>query len=410
MRNVFKDGEVRREDVDTFLRRFLPYYFFGIWIFIFIGAWNQVRVHEGYNIGEWLINYEGGFVRRGFFGECLYLFSYLTGVTPLIYLVFLQGVIFASFFYFSWKLLKEKFDLVKYIFLIFSPFLFTYAINSQAGGYRKEIIYFAVLSYVTYSYSIYDKKKFERIFAVVLLLYPFVILTDELGLIVIPFLFGLYWDKVRPNFTSFNKVFSLNIALLFLNLMIFLGVILHHQASNNQITAIVNSLRHEGVPPLKGGGIDALGWSTESSLKATFHSIIYGHYFIYYPILVALCFLAFIPLLRELQNIFNSRPILVGLFLSAFILIPVYIIANDWGRWTYIFIVEIFMAILAKDELVYPKRVLTPSVKWKKMRITSFIFFTLALMSYASFWYLPHMLHDNSGWRSFVHNVPFVRS
>jgi hypothetical protein len=100
----------------------------------------------------------------------------------------------------------------------------------------------------------------------------------------------------------------------------------------------------------------------------------------------------------------------VGLFLSAFILLPVYIIANDWGRWTYIFIVEIFMAILALDKESYSKQVLSSSRKWKKMRVTFFSFLVILLISYSSFWYLPHMLPDDSSWRSFVHNLPFVQN
>jgi len=410
LRNFFKGGEVKREDVNIFLRRLLPYYFFGIWIVIVIGAWNQVGFREGYNIGEWLINYQGGFVRRGFAGECLYLLAHLTGVTPLIYLVALQGVIFAVYFYFSWKMLKEKSDLVKYAFLIFSPFLFTFAINSQAGGYRKEIIYFSVLSYVTYAHSFFDQKKFERIFAAILLFYPLVILTDELGLVVIPFLYGLYWDKVKPNFSNFNRIFPLTMVLLFLNFMIFGGVILYHQASNNQITAILNSLQSEGVPALKGGGINALGWSTKDNMSGTFQSIMNGHYFIYYPILIALCFLAFLPLQREFKNVFKSRALLVGLLLSAFVLLPVYIIANDWGRWTYILIVEIFMAILAMDKASASNQVLSSSIKWKNMRVSSFSFLIILLISYSSFWYLPHMLPDDSSWRFFVHNLPFVKN
>ncbi len=408
MNNLFQGGEVRREDVNSFLRRILPYYFFGIWVAIVIGAWHQVGFREGYNIGEWLINYEGGFVRRGFVGECLYLLSYLTGVNPLIYLVILQGAIFAVYFYFSWKMLKEKSDLVKYAFLIFSPFLFTFAINSQAGGYRKEIIYFSILSYVTYAYSFFDKKKFERIFTVVLLFYPFVILSDELGLVVIPLLLGLYWDKVKPDFSNSNTIFSVVIVLIFLNFLTFGGVILYHQAANNQIADIVSSLRSEGVPPLKGGGIDALGWSTKANLNGTVHSITRGHYFIYYTILIFLCSLAFIPLKSQLKNLFKSRAILLGLLLSFLLLVPVYIIANDWGRWTYIFMVEIFMAILVNDEGGLLNKSLLPSPKWQKVRVASFALFSLALISYASFWYLPHMLPDDSSWRSFIHNVPFI--
>ena len=191
--------------------------------------------------------------------------------------------------------------------------------------------------------------------------------------------------------------------------MTFGEVILFHQASNHQITDIVNSLRAEGVSPLKGGGIDALGWSTKANLNGTIHSIIYGHYFIYYPVLMIMCSLAFIPLKNQIKILFKSRPILLGLLMSCALLIPVYIIANDWGRWTYILIVETFMATLANDEEGLINKDLFPSIKWEKMRVGSFALLGIALITYSFFWYLPHMLPDDSSWRSFVHNVPFIR-
>ena len=235
------------------------------------------------------------------------------------------------------------------------------------------------------------------------------ILTDELGLVVIPFLLGLYWNKVKPDFSNSNIIFSLPVFLLFLIFLTFGVVILFHQASNHQITDIVNSLRAEGVPPLKGGGIDALGWTTKANLNGTIHSIIYGRYYIYYPVLMIMCSLAFIPLKNQLKAIFKSRPILLGLLMSCALLIPVYIIANDWGRWTYILIVEIFMATLANDEEVFFNKDLFLSIKWKKMSVGSFALLGIALVTYSFFWYLPHMLPDDSSWRSFVHNVPFIR-
>ena len=151
---------VERNKVNSFLRKFIGIYFIGLAVFITIGAWNQVGFREGFNIGDWLINYQGGFVRRGLIGEILYLISKVTGISPVVYLVALQGAIFSVYFYFSWRLLKEKEDLVKYSFLIFSPFLFTYAINTVAGGYRKEIIYFSIISFVSYTYKCFDVEKY----------------------------------------------------------------------------------------------------------------------------------------------------------------------------------------------------------------------------------------------------------
>ena len=406
MKKFFKGGEIKREDVNAFLRRFLPYYFFGIWIFIVIGAWHQVGFHEGFNIGDWLINYEGGFVRRGFVGECLYLLARLTGVTPVIYLVIFQGIIFAVYFYYSWRMLKEKSDLVKYAFLIFSPFLFTFAINSQAGGYRKEIIYFAVLSYVTYAYSFFDSKKFERVFSLVLLFYPLVILTDELGLVILPLLFALYWEKLKmPR----GKILLRPVLLLLLNGFFFLLVFFHHRVSHEQVDNIVRSILSVGYDPHGSGAIGALGATTSSNMKDTFHSIVYAHYFSVYPLALFLCSLAFVSLGSELRQSLRSRPLFLGLLFSFFLLIPVYIIANDWGRWTYILMVEIFMVIVAEDKDSQGERLLSSRLKWQQVKLPVFIIFVFALMSYSAFWYLPHVLEDGSSWRSFIHNVPFIR-
>lgn len=396
---------MRRNDVNAFIRRLLPYYFFGIWVAIVIGAWHQVGFHEGFNIGDWLINYQGGFVRRGFIGECLYFISHLTGVTPVIYLVALQGAIFAIYFYFSWKMLKEKTDLVKYAFLIFSPFLFTFAINSQAGGYRKEIIYFAILSYIAYAYSSYDQKRFERNFTTVMFFYPLVILTDELGLVILPLLFAFYWQKMG---LSFNRRLIKPAFLGLLNVFFFLLVFLHHRVSHAQIDSIVRSILSVGYDPQGSGAIGALGDTTSSNMKDTFHSIVYAHYFSIYPLALLLCSLAFLPLVSELRGSLRSRPFLFGLLFSFFLLIPVYIIANDWGRWTYILIVEVFMVILANDKFSQEERLLSSKSKWQQVKLPIFVFIVLTLMSYSSFWYLPHVLEDGSSWRSFIHNVPFV--
>lgn len=405
MINLFKGEDVRREDVNAFLHRLLPYYFFGIWVAIVIGAWHQVGFHEGFNIGDWLINYQGGFVRRGFVGECLYLLAHFTGVTPVIYLVVLQGTLFAVYFYFSWRMLKEKSDLVKYAFLIFSPFLFTFAINSQAGGYRKEIIYFAVLSYITYAYSSYEQKRFEKVFTMVMFFYPLVILTDELGLVILPLLFAIYWKKMELSFDRrLIKPFFLGV----LNGFSFLLVFFHHRVSHEQIDTIVRSIQSSGYDPQGSGAIGALGATTLSNMKDTFHSIVYAHYFSIYPLALLLCSLAFLPLVSELRGSLRSRPFLFGLLISFFLLIPVYIIANDWGRWTYIFIVEVFMVILANDKISQEERLLSSKSKWRQVKLPIFVFIVLTLIGYSSFWYLPHVLEDGSSWRSFIHNVPFI--
>ena len=53
---------------------------------------NKTYLNDSWTIGEWLINYEGGFVRRGLLGEALYLFSIATKISPIfiIWLIFIK--------------------------------------------------------------------------------------------------------------------------------------------------------------------------------------------------------------------------------------------------------------------------------------------------------------------------------
>lgn len=401
--NWFNGMKVERSKVDSFLRKFISVYFIALAVLITIGAWHQVGFHEGFNIGDWLINYQGGFVRRGLIGEVLYFISRATGVSPAIYLVALQGIIFSVYFYFSWRLLKEKNDLVKYAFLIFSPFLFTFAINSQAGGYRKEILYFAILSFVAYAYKKFDTKKFQRAFEILLLFYPLVILTDELGIVILPILCAMYWDKLR---LTFRRIHPLILVLLSFNGLIFLIVFLHHRVTSAQVMAITDSIVSIGYNPEGSGAIGALSASTEKNMRETFHSIVYAHYFTIYPVVMILVSFAFFPLTKEIRKVFQKTSFLLGLSGSFLFLLPVYVIANDWGRWTYIILVEFFFLIVLSDDQNHRDEW---AGRWKSIGLGKFIVLLILLLSYASFWYLPHVLEDGSDWRSFIHNLPFLR-
>ncbi|MGC8529497.1 MAG: hypothetical protein ACP5OP_04775, partial [Leptospirillia bacterium] len=91
----FSARSIDRGTLNKYLKKFLVPYFLIILVFIAVGAWNQIGFHEGFNIGDWLINYQGGFVRRGLIGEILYHLSRLTTVSPAILLIILQTGIFS---------------------------------------------------------------------------------------------------------------------------------------------------------------------------------------------------------------------------------------------------------------------------------------------------------------------------
>ncbi len=394
-------SSISSDDLSLILKKILGPGLGILLVAIAIGGWHQIGFHEGFNIGDWLINYQGGFVRRGFIGEILYGVSRVTHVSPAVLLVALQAIIFAIYFYFSCRILQTKYNLVKYAFLLFSPFLFAFAITSQAGGYRKEILYFAVLAFVTYAQYAYTPKRFQRAFYWVLFLYPMVLLTDELGLVILPLLIGIFWNRMRP--LSLGTLLYLTFFIAE-NAAVFLAVLFRHRIPSRQVDAIVSSLIRAGYDPKgSGGAIGALSQTTWANTRDTLSSIVNAHYFLIYPLALLLCSVAYFPLLKEIKNIFRKPGLVLGLAGSAAVLLPVFIIANDWGRWIYIFLVELFMAILVVDNETTDNPV-APGKEYPAKKVFAG---SVLLILYAIFWHVPHVLERGSDWRAVFHNVPF---
>ena len=97
-------------------------------------------------VGDWLINYQGGFVRRGLIGQLVYFLSVVTHITPKIYVLILHWFFYFVYFFSVGVLVLRSNSVLKYYLIVFSPFLMTFQILDYQGGFRKEIIFFALLS------------------------------------------------------------------------------------------------------------------------------------------------------------------------------------------------------------------------------------------------------------------------
>jgi hypothetical protein len=74
---------------------------------------------DNWGITEWLINYSGGFVRRGLPGSILYYISELINIKSNILAIIISSIVFFSVSYWFVKIAKEKFSYM----IIFSPIL-----------------------------------------------------------------------------------------------------------------------------------------------------------------------------------------------------------------------------------------------------------------------------------------------
>ena len=91
---------------------------------------------------EWLINYQGGFVRRGFIGEIVYKIHEFSDLN-LRYLVFYFEIfLLAIFFILIYNFFKKTYLNELLIFIFFCPIFLIYPLAENEVLVRKRIFIF----------------------------------------------------------------------------------------------------------------------------------------------------------------------------------------------------------------------------------------------------------------------------
>ena len=124
------------------LNRFILFYLFSISLFVIFYLWIKHTVGNDSSISEWLINYKGGFTRRGLGGEIAILFSNILEIDLRKSIMFLQIFFHCTYLLLLFYYLKNlKTNLIQ-LFAIFSPIFLLYPIAEIEVLGRKEIFLF----------------------------------------------------------------------------------------------------------------------------------------------------------------------------------------------------------------------------------------------------------------------------
>ena len=156
-------------------------------------------------ISEWLINYEGGFTKRGLVGQLsIYLSNFfIVKLRDTIFILqtFLVGTYFFLIYHFLKNILYNKI----FIFAIFTPIFTLYPVAEIEVLARKEIFIFIYL--LVYTFIPIEKKKYK--FYYKFFLFPVAILIWEP--IIFFVLFFLFLDLIENNIKKINKLFFFSI-------------------------------------------------------------------------------------------------------------------------------------------------------------------------------------------------------
>ena len=184
------------------------YIFIYLSIFFLFSLFFLYQKHDVANdstISEWLINYEGGFTKRGLVGQLsIYLSNFfIVKLRDTIFILqtFLVGTYFFLIYHFLKNILYNKI----FIFAIFTPIFILYPVAEIEVLARKEIFIFIYL--LVYTFIPIEKKKYK--FYYKFFLFPVAILIWEP--IIFFVLFFLFLDLIENNIKKINKLFFFSI-------------------------------------------------------------------------------------------------------------------------------------------------------------------------------------------------------
>jgi hypothetical protein len=353
-------------------------------LFILLGTYflkvielQKIFIGNGWITGDWLINYSGGFVRRGLLGEIFLKLGSVVNKQPQDLVVMLKFFLYAIFCVsFFLLVLKKGFGVVELI-LFLAPWSIIFNLNDVAGSGRKDILLISIFTFYTYLYSLKEYgetriyKRWNFWFLMVAL--PFLTLTHE-GL----FFFYQYFFLLPLLSKKSNKKDFYAVAIPYLT-SAFILIMLALFYKGDQIIAdkICQSLVATGIDKsICGGAISSLGGFD--------YNIHIGYLKIYLPIAI----LTFVPLLcYGLSSIkMNSHSFQIRFFTLIIPTIPMYFLAADWGRWIHITGMLIFVSMIGMQDL--------RRIKFADMPPIVIFFICLTPYIYIFNWKIPHWIGE----------------
>ena len=240
---------------------FLVFQFIIYTIFLFyLGKSFSYDIKNSYSFSELFLNYEGGFVRRGFLGQLfLFLYEYFE-ISPLLFFSYLLFSFHILNLFFFFELIKNNalpFEIK--IIIIFSPALVFFPIYDFNMFFSKDLfIKFLILLHAFIIIKINgDLNSYHKYlkFLIIPLIFFVNIFIHEYGIffISIHLLLSLYVFKFKNNFLYFiyTTIF------LLINLIIFLFI--GNEQIYDQINLSVKVFDISVHPQLSGGFKSLIG-------------------------------------------------------------------------------------------------------------------------------------------------------
>lgn len=288
-----------------------------------------IQKHENlteWTISEWLINYQGGFTRRGFLGEIIYQINLITNIPLRKIILFFQIFIYFCFYIHLYIFLKKINKNIILIFAIFSPLFLIYPVAEVEVLARKEIfLFYSFLLFINILSG--NNKLIYYLYSSIII--SICILIWEGSVFFIPFYIFLVIAKNK--FIIDQKLIKPTIVSIILPLLVLVFVIFF-RLSPLALTTMCDSI---------GECYGAMTY-LNNNLSSNISEVTSGFKPSYLIRYILIFFIGFFPLIVLLKNSkanssISKKPVkkIINLFFIVSFLpsMAIFIIAKDWGRW-----------------------------------------------------------------------------
>ena len=381
---------------NNFLRTsYFKFYLVFIFLFSVLFLSQKFLYPTDWTTSEWLINYQGGFVRRGLAGEILLNIHNFSDIS-LRYLVFyFEILILLIFLFLIFKFFQNVYLNQFLIFLFFCPIFLIYPLAENEVLVRKEYLLLSI-------YILYLKlllKNSYSFFLIILILLPIMnLIWDGMIFYIFFFIFSFLCKKNLKKREIIYFTFS------FLPYLISLFFVIISKSDPIGFEKMCISLNENCF-----GAMFALDktllWNIEyvtSRFKL--------EYLFTYLIIIILCFA---PIM--LYSYFDDLKICIGSFsfkkillkLNLLLVFSVFLfmlIGYDWGRWInigYSFsILNLFFLIKNSNIDLYNNKI---SLYFDKFSINNSKIFYFLFFCYTFTWNMKVIMTDDIG------SLPYYR-
>lgn len=342
---------------------------------------------HGYIIADWLINFSGGFVRRGLGGSFTLHLSDLFGIPPQFMVNVIQLFFYLFYMIVLFLLLKRKKIDFWFVILLLSPVTLLFPVIDVCGVGRKEIILFSIFGFYLFCLN----KGWLKSYALVAT-FSFALFVGTLFHELIFFYTPYFLVAAYIHGKSFRGPALFIVAG---SLLAIIPLFLFGKSIDS--TAICGDLMRRGMDERICSGI--LTGPNTYTIRYIFQQARSSNYHLTYTTCILLGVLPFLFFIYFSQSRVTIKEFLIAFVFLFLFSAPLFFLAFDWGRWINIhFILILFTCTLLLKDQVHGDNwkneyLVIPSL-WKTHttlpKVFSNILFLGLCFSYLTFWQMKH--------------------